>query len=142
MLPRSQGHKKDGRQQRLNARRRRHWRSRRRRPGVSGVDVGRRRVAGLGGGKTDSTDHSLFQFHTRMPFTRRKNWVQTKPCSCCQQFEIDQKKKEERRAKRSQTAPSETIQVITVPTWPNLQTMVTRQMQSYFGYSYYGTSEE
>jgi len=77
-----------------------------------------------------------------MPYTRRNAWIWAKPCQCCRQFEIDQAKKEERRAKRSQTAPSETIQVITVPTWPNLQTMVTRQMQSYFGHSYYGTSEE
>jgi hypothetical protein len=42
MLPRSQELKRDGRLQPLNARRRLHWRSRRRRPGVRGVVVERR----------------------------------------------------------------------------------------------------
>jgi hypothetical protein len=68
----------------------------------------------------------------------------SKPCSCCSQFEIDQAKKQDTRAKRAarrsaqpRNPPPETIQVTTVPVYPNLQTIVTRQMNSYYGYSYF-----
>jgi hypothetical protein len=70
----------------------------------------------------------------------------SKPCTCCQQFEIDQAKKQDTRAKRaagratSPTAtspPPETIQVTTVPVYPTLQTVIARQMNSYYGYSYF-----
>ena len=92
-----------------------------------------------------------------MPHTRRtNNWMWSKPCTCCRQFEIDQAKKEDTRAKRaarratSPTAtshplrnpPPETIQVVTVPTltvttYPSLETIISRQMNSYHGYSYF-----
>ena len=79
-----------------------------------------------------------------MPHTRRNNWMWSKPCSCCQQFEIDQAKKQDTRAKRAATRaaqprnpPPETIQVTTVPVYPNLQTVIARQMHSYYGYSYF-----
>lgn len=81
-----------------------------------------------------------------MPYYRRtNNWMWSKPCTCCRQFEIDQAKKLEMRAKRAaaraarpQNPPPETIQVTTVPTWsyPNLETVIARQMNSYYGYSY------
>ena len=72
-----------------------------------------------------------------MPHTRRSNWIWSKPCQCCAQFEIDQAKKQDTRAKRAarrsaqpRNPPPETIQVTTVPVYPNLQTIVTRQMNS------------
>jgi hypothetical protein len=42
----------------------------------------------------------------------------------------------------SSAPPPETLQVVTVPsltvtTYPNLQTVITRQMHSYYGYSYF-----
>jgi hypothetical protein len=78
-----------------------------------------------------------------MPYTRRNNWVWTKPCSCCQQFEIDQAKKQDTRAKRAarraarpQNPPPETIQVTTVPmvAYPTLHSIINRQMNYYYGY--------
>jgi hypothetical protein len=77
----------------------------------------------------------------------------SKPCTCCRQFEIDQANKLDTRAKRAarraakpQNPPPETIQVVTVPTltvptltvttYPSLETIISRQMNSYHGYSY------
>ncbi len=73
---------------------------------------------------------------------RRNAWIWSKPCTCCRQFENDQAKKEDTRAKRAarraampQNPPPETIQVTTVPTWqyPNLQAIISRMM---FGTGY------
>ena len=77
-----------------------------------------------------------------MPYLLRRNeWMWGKPCTCCRQFEIDKAKKEEtrekraaRRAARPQNAPPETIQVTTVPTYPTLSSIITRQMNMYYGY--------
>ena len=71
-------------------------------------------------------------------YRRVNNWMWGKPCSCCRQFEIDQKKKLETRP---QNPPPETIQVTTVPTmnYPSLSSIITRQMNMYYGYgSAYG----
>jgi len=79
-----------------------------------------------------------------MPYYRRRNeWMWSKPCSCCRQFEIDQAKKLDTRAKRAarraarpQNPPPETIQVTTVPTvnYPTLSSIIARQMNYYYGY--------
>jgi len=77
---------------------------------------------------------------------RRNEWMWGKPCSCCRQFNIDQAKKEETRARRAalrasrpKNPPPETIQVTTVPTYPTLSSIITRQMNMYYGYgSAYG----
>lgn len=85
---------------------------------------------------------------------RRNEWMWGKPCSCCRQFEIDKAKKEETREKRAarraaqptatspppQNPPPETIQTTTVPTYPTLSSIITRQMNYYYGYgSPYGS---
>ena len=75
---------------------------------------------------------------------RRNEWMWGKPCSCCRQFEIDKAKKEEtrekraaRRAARPKNPPPETVQTVNVPT---LHSMITRLMNSYYGYgSAYGS---
>ena len=74
---------------------------------------------------------------------RRNQWIWGKPCTCCKQFENDQAKKQDTRAKRAarraarpQNPPPETIQVTTVPVYPTLETVITRQMNSYYGYTY------
>ena len=71
---------------------------------------------------------------------RRNAWIWAKPCTCCKQFENDQAKKQDTRAKRAarraarpQNPPPETIQVTTVPTYPTLETVIARQMNSYYG---------
>jgi len=80
-----------------------------------------------------------------MPYRYRRanNWIWSKPCSCCAQFEIDQAKKQDTRAKRAarraerpQNPPPETIQVTTVPTvnYPTLSSIIARQMNYYYGY--------
>ena len=78
---------------------------------------------------------------------RYRNWynnlaIYGKPCSCCEQYVIDQKKKLETRAKRAaqpKNPPPETIQVTTVPTYPTLSSIISRQMNMYYGYgSAYG----
>lgn len=79
-----------------------------------------------------------------MPYYRRvNNWAWSKPCSCCRQFEVDQAKKLDTRAKRAarraarpQNPPPETIQVTTVPTmnYPSLHSIINRQMNYYYGY--------
>jgi hypothetical protein len=77
-----------------------------------------------------------------MPYLLRRNeWMWGKPCTCCRQFEIDKAKKEETREKRAarraaqpQNPPPETIQVTTVPTYPTLSSIITRQMNYYYGY--------
>jgi hypothetical protein len=69
-----------------------------------------------------------------------------KPCTCCRQFEIDKAKKEETREKRAarraalpKNPPPETVQETTVPTYPTLSSIITRQMNMYYGYgSAYG----
>jgi hypothetical protein len=68
---------------------------------------------------------------------RRNQWILGKPCSCCRQFENDQAKKEETRAKRAtrpKNPPPETIQETTVPTYSTLSSIITRQMNYYCGY--------
>jgi hypothetical protein len=77
---------------------------------------------------------------------RRNEWAWGKPCSCCQQFTIDQAKKEETREKRAarrsarpQNPPLETIQETTVPT---LYSIITRQMTQYYGYGYFSSSTD
>jgi len=75
-----------------------------------------------------------------MPYTRRNAWIWAKPCQCCRQFEVDQAKKLDtraRRAARPQNPPPETIQITTVPVYPTLETVIARQMNSYYGYSYF-----
>lgn len=74
---------------------------------------------------------------------RRNQWIWEKPCTCCKQFENDQAKKQDTRAKRAarraarpQNPPPETIQVTTVPVYSNLETVIARQMNSYYGYNY------
>ena len=78
-----------------------------------------------------------------MPYTRRNAWIWAKPCSCCRQFEIDQAKKQDTRAKRAarraarpQNPPPETIQVTTVPVYSNLETIIARMMNSHYGTGY------
>ena len=75
-----------------------------------------------------------------MPYYRRtNNWMWSKPCTCCKQFEIDQAKKLEtraRRAARPQNPPPETIQVTTVPVYSNLETVIARFMNSQYGTGY------
>lgn len=78
-----------------------------------------------------------------MTYTRRNAWIWAKPCTCCRQFENDQAKKQDTRAKRAarraarpQNPPPETIQVTTVPVYSNLETVIARQMNSYYGYNY------
>ena len=76
-----------------------------------------------------------------MSYRQYNIWaIYGKPCSCCRQFEIDQKKKLETRAKRAarpKNPPPETVQTVTVPT---LHSMITRLMNSYYGYgSAYGS---
>jgi hypothetical protein len=80
-----------------------------------------------------------------MPYLLRRNaWIWAKPCTCCKQFENDQAKKLDTRAKRAarraampQNPPPETIQVTTVPVYPTLETVIARQMNSsYYGYNY------
>jgi hypothetical protein len=79
-----------------------------------------------------------------MPYLLRRNaWIWGKPCQCCRQFENDQAKKLDTRAKRAarraampQNPPPETIQVTTVPVYPTLETVIARQMNSYYGYNY------
>ena len=76
-----------------------------------------------------------------MPSRRKNAWTWSKPCSCCKQFDIDQAKKLETRAKRAERPPPETVQVVRVPTepYPTLHSIITRTMNSYYGYgSAYG----
>uniref|UniRef100_A0A6C0AIK8 Uncharacterized protein n=1 Tax=viral metagenome TaxID=1070528 RepID=A0A6C0AIK8_9ZZZZ len=80
-----------------------------------------------------------------MPYYRRvNNWAWCKPCSCCRQFDIDQAKKQDTRAKRAarrasrpQNPPPETIQTTTVPTmnYPSLHSIINRQMNYYYGHN-------
>ena len=74
---------------------------------------------------------------------RRNQWIWGKPCTCCKQFENDQAKKLETRAKRAarraarpQNPPPETIQVTTVPVYSNLETVIARFMNSQYGTGY------
>jgi hypothetical protein len=68
---------------------------------------------------------------------RRNEWMWGKPCSCCRQFEIDQAKKQDRRAKRAARKP-----VVPEP-YPTLHSLITRTMNWYYGYgSAYGRSTQ
>lgn len=74
---------------------------------------------------------------------RRNEWMWGKPCPCCRQFENDQAKKEETREKRAarravqpKNSPPETIQETTVPT---LYSIITRQMNYYYGNGIYSS---
>ena len=70
---------------------------------------------------------------------RRNQWIWGKPCTCCKQFENDQAKKQDTRAKRAarpQNPPPETIQVTTVPVYSNLETVIARFMNSHYGTGY------
>ena len=75
-------------------------------------------------------------------YPRTKTWAWNHTCTCCKQFEIDQAKKLETRAKRAarraaqpQNPPPETVQVVTVPVIsPSLQSIINRQMNYYYGY--------
>jgi hypothetical protein len=65
------------------------------------------------------------------PIRRKNAWTWSKPCSCCAQFDADQKNKKI----RSQAPPEDVVP----DRYPTLHSLIARTMNWYYGYgSAYG----